>query len=210
MRPGQTPLTLSLLAPTHGGLRLQGTVRRRKTTRFATNKAWRIAGSCPGVPKQGAASRARGQRCFRALEPHDLLVRLCASIPPPWFNMIRYFGVLSSHSRHRARVVPSVVEAARFAPQAATGDQLELDFSSAAGADTAPNHARSRWGWLLRHVFRADVETCPRCGGPTRWVEAATEQGAIARLLAKHRLAPEPAPEPRARAASGQLPLPFS
>ena len=144
-----------------------------------------------------------------ALEPHDLLVRLCASIPPPWFNMIRYFGVLSSHSRHRARVVPSVVEPARFVPQAATGDQLELAFSSAAGADTAPNHARSRWGWLLRHVFRADVETCPRCGGPMRWVEAATEQGAIARLLAKHRLAPEPGPE-RARAASGQLPLPFS
>jgi len=42
-----------------------------------------------------------------ALEPHDLLVRLCATIPPPWFNMVRYFGVLSSHSRHRARVVAS-------------------------------------------------------------------------------------------------------
>jgi hypothetical protein len=32
------------------------------------------------------------------LEPHDLLVRLCATVPPPWFNMIRYFGVLSSES----------------------------------------------------------------------------------------------------------------
>ena len=78
-----------------------------------------------------------------ALEPHDLLVRLCASIPPPWFNMIRYFGVLSSHSRHRARVVPSVVEPARFAPQAATGDQLKLGFNSAASADTPPRHGRS-------------------------------------------------------------------
>jgi Putative transposase len=35
------------------------------------------------------------------LEPHDLLVRLCAAVPPPWFNMVRYFGVLSSHSRER-------------------------------------------------------------------------------------------------------------
>jgi hypothetical protein len=144
-----------------------------------------------------------------ALEPHDLLVRLCASVPPPWFNMTRYFGVLSSHSRDRSRVVPSVVEPGRFAPEPAVGDQLELNFSSAAGADTAPNHARSRWGWLLRHVFRADVDNCPRCGGPMRWVEAATEQTAIARLLAKHGVAPHPPPERRASAFWGQLPLPF-
>jgi hypothetical protein len=143
------------------------------------------------------------------LEPHDLLVRLCASIPPPWFNLVRYFGILSSHSRHRARVVPSVVEPSRFAPQAATGDQLELELDSRDCAAGAPTQGRSRWGWLLRHVFRADVETCTRCGGPMRWVEAATQQPAIARLLAKHGLAPHPPPEPRAWAASGQLPLPF-
>ena len=143
------------------------------------------------------------------LEPHDLLVRLCATIPPPWFNMIRYFGVLSSHSRHRARVVPSVVDPSRFAPEAAPGDQLEFGFGSGASAATAPTQGRSRWGWLLRHVFRADVETCPCCGGPMRWVEAATEQAAIARLLAKHGLAPQPPPERRPRVALGQLPLPF-
>ena len=44
------------------------------------------------------------------LEPHDLLVRLCAAIPPPWFNMVRYFGVFSSHSKHRSRVVPAPAE----------------------------------------------------------------------------------------------------
>jgi hypothetical protein len=144
-----------------------------------------------------------------ALEPHDLLVRLCASIPPPWFNMTRYFGVLSSHSRHRARVVPSVVEPDRFAPEPAVGDQLELNLSPAVGADTAPNRGRSRWGWLLRHVFRADVDTCICCGGPMRWVEAATEPTAIARLLAKHGVAPQPSPERRPSVPWGQLPLPF-
>ena len=41
------------------------------------------------------------------LEPHDLLVRLCAAVPPPWFNMIRYFGVLSSHSRQQPEVCPA-------------------------------------------------------------------------------------------------------
>jgi hypothetical protein len=46
-------------------------------------------------------------------------------------------------------------------------------------------------------VFRADLDTCSLCGGPMRWLEATTEQTAIARLLAKHGLAPQPPPEPR-------------
>ena len=62
----------------------------------------------------------------------------------------------------------------------------------------------------MKHVFRADVDSCERCGGPMRWVEVATEPGAIARLVAKHGLASEPQAERRARAASEQLGLPFT
>jgi hypothetical protein len=84
------------------------------------------------------------------VEPEDLPVRLCASIPPPWFNVIRYFGVLSSHSRYRARVVPSVVEPSRFAPEAASGAELELGFGFGSGHSSASASAsrpgRSRWG----------------------------------------------------------------
>ena len=43
-----------------------------------------------------------------------------------------------------------------------------------------------------------------------RWVEVATERGAIARLLAKHGLAPQPPPAPRALAPLGQFALPFN
>lgn len=143
------------------------------------------------------------------LEPFDLLVRLCSAIPPPWFNMVRYFGVLSSHSRHRARVVPKRTDPSRFQPTAAAGDQLELGFDSGDANTQAQTSGRSRWGWLLRHVFRADVDTCSLCGGPMRWLEAATTQGDIARLLAKHGLAPQPPPGPRARVPFGQLALPF-
>src|SRR5690606_35315479 len=118
------------------------------------------------------------------LEPHDLLVRLCAAIPPPWFNMARYFGVLSSHSKHRSRVVPHDADPERFSRKPASGDQLELAFDG--GNDEAPvGSGRSLWGWLLRHVFRADVETCKECGGPMGWVHAARAPPDIARLLAK-------------------------
>ncbi len=144
------------------------------------------------------------------LQPFELLVRLCSAIPPPWFNMIRYFGVLSSHSRHRARVVPKRVDPSRFQPPAAAGDQLELGVGSGDATTAAQTSGRSRWGWLLRHVFRADLDTCSLCGGPMRWIESATTQGDIARLLAKHGLAPQPPPEPRPRVPLGQLALPFA
>ena len=89
----------------------------------------------------------------------------------------------------------------RFTPPAAKGDQLELRLASTASADSgfggepaAKRRERSRWGWLLRHVFRADVDTCSHCGRPLRWVQAARDSPDIQRLLRKHGLAPDPPP----------------
>ena len=39
-------------------------------------------------------------------EPADIIPRLVAAVPPPRFHLLRYFGVLSSHSSRRRFVVP--------------------------------------------------------------------------------------------------------
>ena len=142
------------------------------------------------------------------LEPEDLVVRLIAAIPPPRFHLLRYFGVLSSHSSLRAEVVPPrAADPAASKPLPAAGDQLELPGSDPPGeGEGAP--PRKRWSWLLARVFQADLENCPRCGGPMRCLEAATTREAAARLLGKLGLAPQPPPAPR-RAPWGQLELPF-
>jgi len=44
----------------------------------------------------------------------------------------------------------------------ASGDQLELPKLN---AHTDARPSRKRWAWLLAHVFRADLDTCVRCGG---------------------------------------------
>jgi hypothetical protein len=136
------------------------------------------------------------------LEPLDLLARVCALIPPLRFHMIRYHGVLSSHAKVRAEVVPHVeelpVQLPLFAQQDGSADR-NLDV-------LAPEPRRKPWAWLLRHVFEIDVSTCQRCGGATRWLEAATKPDAIARLLAKHGLGPRPPPRPSPK---GQLRLAF-
>lgn len=87
------------------------------------------------------------------LQPEDLLVRLCAAVPPPRFHMVRYYGVLSSHSSSRSRVVPELPQHAtchRLAP--AAGDEDECSSIT----------SMCRWAWMLAHVFRVDVEICLR------------------------------------------------
>ena len=108
--------------------------------------------------------------------------------------------MLSSHAKARAEVVPQAeelsVQLPLFVRDKSTDRHLDV---------LAPEPRRKPWAWLLRHVFAIDVSTCPRCGGETRWLEAATKPDAIARLLAKHGLGPRP-PPPRSP-PRGQLRL---
>jgi hypothetical protein len=90
-------------------------------------------------------------------------------------------------------------------PAPAEGDQLEL-FD--APATTTKRGYRHRWSWLLAHTFRADLEHCPRCGGPMRWAEVATGE-AVLPLLIEHGLAPR-APPPVCPVPLGQLELPYA
>ncbi|MCC6214734.1 MAG: transposase [Polyangiaceae bacterium] len=141
------------------------------------------------------------------LEPLDLIARVLAMIPPPRFHMVRYYGVLSSHSALRSEVVPRA-PASPENPVAADGCvQLELRFEGGDDEDEAPRRRRP-WAWMLRHVFQNDVSICARCGGAMRWLEVATTSEAIARAMADHGLGPRPPPR-REWVPFGQLTLGF-
>lgn len=140
------------------------------------------------------------------LEPHELITRLIAAIPPPGFHLLRYFGVLSSHSSLRAQVVPEPpADCTAHQPPPAAGDQLPL--FAEGDADERPAR-RKRWAWLLKHVYAADLDNCPRCGGPMRWLDFVTAPDELARLLAAHGLGPQPPPRAQ-EPPRGQLRLPL-
>jgi len=42
------------------------------------------------------------------MHPMNFMARLCALVPPPYFHMTRYQGVLAPHSSLRRKVVPGV------------------------------------------------------------------------------------------------------
>ena len=133
------------------------------------------------------------------LEPLELLTRLAATVPPPRFHMIRFHGVVSSHSSLRSRVVPE--------PAPESGVRSRKVQLSLFGDESA-EPTRRPWAWLLRHVFQIDVTSCPQCNAEMRWVEVATTPEAIARLLAKHGLAARPPPHEKP-SPPGQLKLRF-
>lgn len=44
---------------------------------------------------------------FVRLDPHELLARICAMVPAPWFHMVRFHGVLAPNAKLREQVVGS-------------------------------------------------------------------------------------------------------
>ncbi len=61
-------------------------------------------------------------------------------------------------------------------------EQVELGVDSLIrGGDDEPQSSGKRrpWARMLRHVWKVDVSICPRCSGPMKWVDVATEAEAI-------------------------------
>ena len=99
------------------------------------------------------------------LKPHDFIKRLCAQpqwVPPPYFHMTRFYGVLASHAAMREHIVTKLD---RVPPV-----QLPLfDIDDTKGKKVS---ARKTWSLLLARVFLIDVTVCPKCSGPMKITEA--------------------------------------
>jgi hypothetical protein len=144
------------------------------------------------------------------LTPMDLIARLCALVPPPRMHLTRFHGVFAPAAKLRADVVPVAAHDLELDPP----QQLSLfdasGYRPAPPAEVEPpprKPGRHPWAWLLRRVFAVDVTLCDRCAGRMRIVDIALTQDAIARVLARHGLGPQPPPAPQ-RPVPGQLGLP--
>jgi hypothetical protein len=125
------------------------------------------------------------------LQPLDLIARLCAMIPPPRFNMIRFHGVFAPNAKLRSEVVPKK-EPRRLAEHSA--EELAEAEQTHLFGDEPLKPKRNPWAWLLKKVFLVDVSECPDCGGRMKWLEVCTDKRDIHRVLAAHGLAPRAPP----------------
>ena len=100
------------------------------------------------------------------LAPLALIARLAAIIPSPRRHVVRYSGVISSHSSLRSQVVPVPAVAA---PE--ENDKPSLPLS----------HYIS-WSQLLKRTFEIDT-VCPRCKTPLRLIAMIETYDTIKKIL---------------------------
>src|SRR5450759_5498041 len=103
--------------------------------------------------------------------PHALIARLAAIIPPPRRHVVRYSGVISSHSSLRSQIVPvpAVVTPAVVTPKGKDKPSLPL------------SHYIS-WSELLRRTFQIDT-VCPACKSPLRLIALIKTDDTIKKIL---------------------------
>ncbi len=101
------------------------------------------------------------------LQPLALIARLAAIIPPPRRHVVRYSGVISSHSSLRSQIVP--------VPAVATPEGKDKP--------SLPLSHYISWSDLLRKTFQIDI-TCPRCQSPLRLIALIKTEDTIKKILA--------------------------
>jgi hypothetical protein len=94
----------------------------------------------------------------------EFMEKLVALIPPPWFHMVRYFGVFVSNALGREKIVPQMIEG--------QNSQAKKSPSKISKAKGKKKSKRMRWADLLKRVFGIDVETCRICKGKVKIAQA--------------------------------------
>jgi hypothetical protein len=137
------------------------------------------------------------------LSPLDFIARLCALVPPAYFHLTRFHGLLAPNSKLRSEIVPQPAE-----PPGPAQLRLLFDADEPGTRDKPATGGRLAWAWLLKRVFKVDITVCPRCSGSLKVIELVTKRGEIAKRLAQQGLGPMPPPTPLPK-VRGQLALRF-
>jgi hypothetical protein len=103
------------------------------------------------------------------MSPLEFMQRLAALVARPRLHLIHLHGVLASHARLRAAIVPSPAQ------------QATEHLADHAHVPGSPE--RMSWARLLKRVFDIDIEHCPNCRGRLQIIAAIVDPPVIAKLL---------------------------
>ena len=102
---------------------------------------------------------------------------LAALVPAPRRHVLRYHGTLAPNAKWRRLIVPATpLPTARHAC-ADEGEAQESSRVATAGG------SRMSWADLMRRVWGADVQACPRCKGRLKIVATVTNPTAVKAIL---------------------------
>ncbi len=115
-------------------------------------------------------------------EPLEFMERLATLVPPPRFNIIRYYGLLAPASSLRRYIVPQ--DKSEIAP-VHPGCSAKAPATEEAKAKTKRSKKPRNYSWalLLKRIFEVDILICPRCGSKMRVLCSIHPPDAIQKIL---------------------------
>ena len=137
---------------------------------------WRTAGFC-------ASSSAAGTTHV-IYEPMELIERLAALVPPPRFNIARYYGVLAPASTFRPVIVPNKTTISPTHSSCRPRVESPKTDSAKTNAKRGRQPRNYSWAQLMMRVFEVDVLSYSRRGGRMRILCAINSPTAIQKILA--------------------------
>ena len=205
-----------------GGFSLDASVKISGWDRDGLEKLARYCAR-PSFAEQRLSQTEKGQvlyvypkptvdgQLYTELDPLTFLQKISALIPPPWVNLVKYFGVLAPNAKLREKVVatagPSeavrkqLLEAAQkmgLSTDSIPGGPRQQDGTGSATAQgqdaSAPpeepkpqkkpkKKATLVWAMLIARVYEALPLTCIRCGGPMKIIAFITAPDELAKVL---------------------------
>ena len=118
-------------------------------------------------------------------EPMELMERLAALVPPPRFNVTRYYGVLAPAAAFRRWIVPKKEPSMVLThPGCHPGVGSHKTDSAKTDGKRGWQPRNYSWAQLMMRVYALDVLACPRCGGRMRILCAINSPAAIQKILA--------------------------
>ena len=116
------------------------------------------------------------------LAPLALLARLAAITPPPRRHVVRYSGVISSHSSLRSQILGPAHPAT---PARGFAAPVAVPAVAAPEENDKPSLPLSHyisWSQLLKKTFEIDT-VCPRCKTPLRLIAMIETEDTIQKIL---------------------------
>jgi len=128
-------------------------------------------------------------------EPLQLLRRLAALVPPPYFNLVRYYGVFANRSRFRRMLPPPPTPPLLHHDDDSDDALPNLSDHQPAPQVASPAPVRPRrldWARLLKRTLDVDALRCVRCATPMVVLAYLTNPTVVHRILNHLRLPTAP------------------
>ena len=167
--------------PAQDRMRLERLCRYAGSPPVATEQLSRLA---EGRLLYRLKRRWRDGTTHRIFEPLELVEKLAALVPPPRFNLVRYYVVLAPAAAWRPFVIPESESSEPLThPRCPARKPLLKDDAGRAGEKRGCRPRNYSWAELMRCVFSADVLKCPCCGARMRILAAIPPPEAIRKIL---------------------------